>query len=117
MVYSKERYQRLKAAHICVSCGREAFGKFTRCAECLEKNYLNSNKDKEKIRQNCRELRARKKELGQCKMCKESICEESTVYCKKHFLWVKNYQIKYRTHHFMHSMIGDKSKNGKPIYF
>lgn len=62
--YCKARYERLKAAHICVTCGKEeAFGNFVRCAECMEKHYLSVGNDIEKQRQNLKDLRARKKLL------------------------------------------------------
>ena len=89
-----DRYQWLKEHGICVQCGsKDAFGKYVRCAECLEKAENKSrelwNDDAKRIRYNAsgnrrkRELRAERKEKHLCMTCgkklpqkqKETTCE------------------------------------------
>ena len=99
-VFCKARYERLKAAHICITCGKEeAFGNFVRCAKCMEKQYLSVGNDLEKQRQNLKDLRARKKAAGECYMCKQPVCDKSKIYCEKHYLTEKLRLARFRLNH------------------
>lgn len=74
---SKERYYRLKAQGICVSCGqRPAFGHYTLCEVCLERDALwriahtdRVSQTKEYKRQAAKKFADARKAAGRCVRC------------------------------------------------
>ena len=103
--YNKERYNWLKEHKICVNCGQqEAFGRYVRCPDCLEKQRLSHEKynhsekgiaknkehnEKDKVIRRTRYHE--RKENGLCISCGKPICQESKRFCLEHLLQNRRY--------------------------
>lgn len=68
--YYKERYESLKAQHLCVDCGKKpADGKYVRCIECLAQ-----------MREYAERHKQRKIDAGLCFRCPNK-AEDGKTYC------------------------------------
>lgn len=76
---TKRRHDRLKAAGLCVCCGKSpAIAGHSLCVSCNEKNNQRSRQYKSRYR--------RKFPPGTCCRCGKPPCKESQFFCEEHYL-------------------------------
>lgn len=81
---NRERYYWLKEHHICVDCAQnEAFHKFVRCPECLDKKKEIYYKNQKQGYATARLRIAKLKAEGKCISCTKPRSEKSVNFCDK----------------------------------
>ena len=105
-----ETYYWYKEHKICVTCHQqEAFGKYTRCRDCLYKHneYFHklSKEDRLKITQRNAELLKQRLANGLCARCNQPICNTSKRFCEKHLVEHRLQSRKYSRKHKVYKTV------------